>query len=109
MSRLGSPIIFEPVSDPTTLATIARKAIRTAIFDIARRMDIAIGKITLEDGAERELVKLATKSILDYGIRFLLEQVRSQSSQAFLDQGIKLSGKDLVVYLADGKLQIRPE
>ncbi|MBM3211771.1 hypothetical protein FJZ33_06110 [Candidatus Poribacteria bacterium] len=103
LSRIGSPIIFEPVSDPRALGEIARRTIKSALYAITEGLNIKVGEIFMDVGVEIPIVEMVKDSILTFGVRALLEKARSLTTLAFLElyKKVDVTGKDLVISSGD--------
>jgi len=111
LSRIGTPILFEPL-DGEALAAIIERAIKRAILSAADRLHSHIQEVILEAGTGLKVISSLETSIASFGARALLEHGRSMAAEAFtkLQQGGGLlSGKTLLVTAtSDGKVNINP-
>lgn len=111
LSRVGTPILFEPLSGDA-LAVIVERAIKKAILSAADRLHSAIRDVILEAGTGQRVIASLAPGVAASGARALLEHGRSLAARALVElrqgHGMFL-GKTLVVSAAnDGRLKINP-
>jgi len=103
LSRVGTPILFEPLNN-VAMAAILERALRVAIHAAAERMGLMIGEIVLQEGlGERIAANIQTK-MTAYGARALLEQGRVMAAEAvvsLLKNIPSSSGKKLTISLTE--------
>lgn len=108
LSRVGTPIIFEPLKD-RTLASIIEGAVEQAVRSAANSLNVNIQDITIEKHLGIHLLSALETSVTAFGARLLHEVARSKAASAFLElyqSGSLLSDKTLVVS-ATPKGQVR--
>lgn len=109
LSRVGKPILFEPL-DRNALAVIIERAIKKAVIDAAERLHCCIRDVILDAGLGSKVISNIDTNIRSFGARSLLEQGRSMAAEAFthLQQGkTDISGKSILISAsANGKIFI---
>ena len=83
LSRLGSPILFEPLRGDA-LARILETAVEKAVRSAMRRMEVEVGVIALAEGLGKLLLDRMHSNVTTFGARALLEHGRHQASRAVL-------------------------
>lgn len=84
LSRVGTPILFEPL-DGSALAAILERAIKAALVAAADRMRLELAGVSVEEGLGTRLLTSLEANITSMGARSILEHGRSLVAQAFLD------------------------
>lgn len=84
LSRIGMPILFEPLNGEA-LAVVLERAIRKAIASAADRLGVRIKNVILEKNLGINLVSSMEVSITSFGARALLEHGRSMAATAFME------------------------
>jgi hypothetical protein len=84
LSRIGTPILFEPL-DGDMLAIVLERSIKRAIISAAERLHVPILEIMLEKDAGMHLISSLDRSISSFGARAILEQGRSMAAKAFVE------------------------
>jgi len=100
LGRVKEPILFEDLTRET-LATIAEKAVVTAIQTVAKRYGVPIGEVTLEDGLGMAIVTSSHLANAMLGARSFIHLGRSLGGKAFrqlLHSGANPNGKNLTVF-----------
>jgi hypothetical protein len=108
LSRVGSPILFAPLS-PAALATIAARAIDAAVRAAAERRGFALRDVILDDPVGATVVATMESDIISYGARVLFEHCRSMAARAVLEIPTGNAKGDLIVRVRacpDGTLGI---
>jgi AAA domain (Cdc48 subfamily) len=110
MGRVGEPILFEDLTHET-LATVAEKAVVTAIQTVARRYGVPIGEVALEDGLGMAMVASSHLANAMLGARSFVHLGRSLGGKAFrefLRSGANPNGKNMTVsWKPQGDLAIK--
>lgn len=84
LSRIGTPIVFDPLDGPA-LAKIVARAVQGAVLSAAERLGFEIAEVAVAPGAgEAVLVRLQSK-LVSFGARGLLERARDLSAKAVLE------------------------
>ena len=83
LSRVGSPIVFEPLSGEA-LALIVERTIKQATLMAASQLKRLISDVVIETGTGETVLKGLEVSLISYGARALLEHGRSLAAQAVL-------------------------
>ncbi|MDP8256307.1 MAG: AAA family ATPase [Candidatus Alcyoniella australis] len=111
LSRVGTPILFEPLTSEA-LATIVERAVRSAVRSATEHLQIPIAAVELEPGIGEFLVACMGKGAGAFGARGLLELGRVAASDALLcalNPKTDLAGKKIRVRAGqDGNLVIDP-
>jgi hypothetical protein len=84
LSRIGTPILFEPL-DGDTLATILERAMKKAILSGTERLHTPVREVVMEEGLGAELMAQLKTGIASFGARALLEYGRSLAAKAIVD------------------------
>jgi ATP-dependent Clp protease ATP-binding subunit ClpA len=84
LSRVGTPILFDPLSD-TALAAILERGIAAALVAAARRRRIENITVELALGLGARLLAVIAPNSLSHGARGLLEIGRTLAARAFLE------------------------
>jgi ATP-dependent Clp protease ATP-binding subunit ClpA len=84
VSRIGTPILFEPL-DGYSLALILERAVKRAIFSAAERLHVAIMGVELAAGLGARLIASLESGLASWGARALLEHGRSLAAKAFVE------------------------
>ncbi len=112
VSRIGTPILFEPL-DGEALAVILERAVTRAILSAAERLRVTIRDIAPADGLGARLLASLDPRLSSFGARALLEHGRSLAAEAVVDlhgRNVDIEGKTLRVSpTAEGTLVIEPE
>lgn len=99
LSRIGSPILFEPLEGEALVAIVAR-ALQAALQAAARRMHLPIRRVVVPPEAARRVLVSLESSVTAFGARTILEHGRALAAQAILDrqrQGENFKGKTVEV------------
>ena len=97
LSRVGTPILFEPL-DGSALAAILERTMRAALLAAADRLQLRVADVTVEPGTGAALLASLPASVTAFGARALLEHGRCLAAQAFLQlpaEGATLAGRRL--------------
>ncbi|MEW6366943.1 MAG: AAA family ATPase [Acidobacteriota bacterium] len=109
LSRVGTPILFEPLSGDA-LAAILERAIRAALLSATERLHLARCRVILEQGLGAALLKSLHSNMTSFGARALLERGRSLAAESLLrlhQSGAAISGATLFARsCGDGVLAI---
>lgn len=109
LSRVGSPIMFEPL-DEGALAAIVETAVRQALVSGCERLRLEVGQVQLAGGLGSDLMKAFDENILSSGARALLEKARAMSAAALMqvqERKPPPAGKTLVVQAVPGAAQLQ--
>lgn len=99
LSRIGTPILFEPLGGDT-LATILERAMKKAILSAAGRLHTSVREVVMEEGLGAELMVQLNTAITSFGARALLEHGRSLAAKAIVElvqETRNIQGKSLHV------------
>ncbi|MBN2372925.1 ATP-dependent Clp protease ATP-binding subunit [bacterium] len=99
LSRVGTPIIFEPL-DGEALAAIIERAIKRAIIVAAERLHCPIQNVVLESGLGARVISSLPQNIHSFGARALLEKGRSMAAEALTAKWLRdrsFAGKSLFI------------
>jgi hypothetical protein len=111
VSRIGSPVLFEPL-DGQALAAIVERAVKSAILSAATRLHVRIPEVVLEENLGAKVIASLEASITSFGARALLEHGRSLAANAFVElrqRNDSLEGETLLVSAPQNrKLVIKP-
>ena len=97
LSRVGTPILFEPLNGEA-LTAIVERAIMAAILSATSHLHLDVKDIALEPGIGKFLFESMEKGAGAFGARGLLERGRvavSNALIALLNRNVDLSGKSL--------------
>ncbi len=83
LSRVGQPILFEPLDGPA-LALVIERAVEQAIRAASRRFGLDLGQLGLEPGLGQKLLRGMETNLVSFGARAILEQGRGLAAEAFL-------------------------
>jgi hypothetical protein len=83
LSRVGTPIVFDPL-DGKALALIVERAVEEAAISAATRLKLNISKVIIESGTGEMVLKSLDTSLISFGARALLEHGRNLAAQAVL-------------------------
>ena len=111
LSRVGTPILFEPLSG-AALAAILERAIRQAVLTAAERLGWPGPAVVLEAGLGQKLLAAFNRHLNAFGARALFEQGRSLAAQAMVawrQQRPRGATTLTVALAADGRLIIHSE
>jgi len=112
LSRVGTPILFEPLDGPA-LAAIVERAVRAAVNSAAERLGLEVGDIAIEAGVGEQIVASMDASTLSFGARVLLEHGRALAAEGMDAARHALKGLTQPVLRVsmgpDGRLTIQPE
>ncbi len=99
LSRIGSPILFEPLVGEALVAIVAR-AIQAALQAAAQRLHLSIREVVVPPEAAQQVLVSLESSVTAFGARTILEHGRALAAQAILDrqrQGGDFTGKTVEV------------
>jgi len=109
LSRIGTPILFEPLDGPA-LAAIVEKAVHDAVVTGAERLGTPAARVVLDAGLGEEAIKWMDANVTSYGARILQERGRSLAAEALVAVQGQMGGCVVRVSMAsNGKLVIVPE
>ncbi len=83
LSRIGTPILFDPLSKET-LAAIIEKSVKDSIKSAAERFNNPNVRITVIKGTGETLLKGIKGQVTSFGARRIFEHGRTLASKAFL-------------------------
>ena len=110
LSRIGSPILFEPLVGEALVAIVAR-AIQAALQAAAGRLNLSIREVVVPLEAAWQVLVSLESSVTAFGARTILEHGRSLAAQAILDrqrQGGDFTGKTVEVFVTStGELTLQ--
>ena len=84
LSRVGTPILFEPLSGDA-LSTILERTVLTAVTSAASRLGMDLGHIAAAGGIGQRILSSMKKNILSFGARAILEHGRTLAAEAFIE------------------------
>lgn len=111
LSRVGTPIIFDPL-DGEALAAIVERAIKNAIVRAVEHLHCRIRDVVLDKGVGLKVISSLETGLSTFGARALLEHGRSLAAAAVtnLHRNSELSGTVLFVSVSsDGTIIITPQ
>jgi hypothetical protein len=110
LSRIGTPILFAPLSGEA-LAAIIERAIKSAVQSAVDRLHLAAGEVLLAEGVGARVVSGMEASISSFGARALLEHGRLLAAQAVIELQRtypSVTGQTLIVSASpQGRLMIK--
>jgi ATP-dependent Clp protease ATP-binding subunit ClpA len=83
LSRVGSPILFEPLAEDS-LAEIARRAVEESVASALSRMGMAFSEIIVNQDVGNAVLAAVEVNLTSFGVRALVEKARSLSADAVL-------------------------
>jgi ATP-dependent Clp protease ATP-binding subunit ClpA len=84
LSRIGTPIVFDPLDGPA-LALILARAVHAAVFSAAERLGFEIAGVDVAPGAGEAVLARLQSKLVSFGARALLERARDLSAKAVLE------------------------
>jgi|GEM_PF-640622 len=109
LSRVGTPILFEPL-DGKALEEIVARAVKASLLTASGRLGIPVKDVCLAPSARAALTAWPQAHIVSSGARALLEHGRSLAAEAFLQAHragrIRVGGTVFVSGDPGGKLHI---
>jgi ATP-dependent Clp protease ATP-binding subunit ClpA len=110
LSRIGTPILFAPLSGEA-LAAIIERAIKSAVQSAVDRLHLAGSEVVIAEGVGARVVSVMEASISSFGARALLEHGRALAAQAVIELQQtypSVTGQTLMVSASpDGRLMIK--
>lgn len=109
LSRIGTPVVFDPLDGPS-LGMILERSIRNAAISVAERMNARIDDVRMEDGLGNRLIASMESSIMSFGARAILEHGRTLAARSFAElkeENVPLDGKTLFISESQGKIIIK--
>jgi len=112
LSRIGTPILFEPL-EGEALAAIVSRAIQAALKAAAKRLHLSIQEVVIAPEVARLVLASLETSVTAFGARTVLEHGRALAARAILDlqrQGEDFRGKTVEVFatsMGELTLQLR--
>jgi ATP-dependent Clp protease ATP-binding subunit ClpA len=108
-SRMGAPIIFDPL-DGLALAAIIERELRGVLTAGCARLHLEVEEIILADGIGTQVVEFLDADLLNGGARVLIAQARALATQALLTLRTPVKGGRLVVSASpDGTIILQPQ
>ena len=83
LSRIGTPILFEPL-DGDALAAIVERAVAGAVHAAAERLGRPVTAVTIGAGVGRAVLATLEASVIAFGARAILEHGRALAAEAVL-------------------------
>jgi hypothetical protein len=83
LSRIGKPILFNPLAGETLVGIIER-SVRKAFTMAAQRTRIQISNVLLERGLGERILSNLDTNVFALGARTLMEHARDLAAKAFL-------------------------
>jgi len=112
LSRVGTPIVFEPL-DGAALAIIIERAVRAAVRSAAHCLHLEVADVRIEEGLGTHVIASLDANLASYGARALLEHGRMLAARAFLafqQSGVPFADGVLCVGLGpDGGLAVQAD
>lgn len=112
LSRVGTPILFEPLSGDA-LSTILERTLMTAVTSAAARLGMESWHITTAGGLGQRILSSMKRNILSFGARAILEHGRTLAAEAFIEfirtANLKETGSIKVSATPEGRLLIIPD
>jgi hypothetical protein len=108
LSRVGTPIVFEPLSSEA-FGKIIEQTIEASLQAATERLGLHITSIEIPPNLGVSILGFLNSSLTSYGARLILEQGRMKAGEALLSlhqSGVLLDGKVLVVSHKCGELSI---
>lgn len=84
LSRIGTPIVFDPLDGPA-LAQIVARAVQNAVRSAAERIGFAVAEVAVVPGAGDAVLARLQSKLVSFGARALLEHARDLSAKAVLE------------------------
>jgi hypothetical protein len=84
LSRVGAPILFDPITGPA-LAAIIERAIKSAIESAAIRLGLGVRDVIIAGGLGHAVISQRGPGSTSFGARALLERGRALAAQALAD------------------------
>jgi hypothetical protein len=84
LSRIGTPIVFDPLDGPA-LAQIVARALQNAVRSAAERLGFAVAEVAVTPGAGEAVLACFESKLVSFGARALLEHARDLSAKAVLE------------------------
>jgi hypothetical protein len=108
LSRLGLPIIFDPLGEDD-VAILVERTIREAAASALTRLGIHPLGLTVESGTGARVMASFASNLISFGARAVLEHGRDLAAAAVVATvgSTDLSGKDLVLLANGTSLQLR--
>ncbi|MEW6600126.1 MAG: AAA family ATPase [Nitrospirota bacterium] len=109
LSRVGTPIVFEPLDGPS-LGMILERSIKNAALSAAERLNAKIAGVVLEAELGAKIITSMESSIVSFGARAVLEHGRMLVSRALAEakHGCgSWEGKLIFIEAHEGKLIIK--
>lgn len=111
ISRIGTPILFDPLGG-SALEHILERAVSDSLITAAERCALDIAGVDLEPGLGANAVESMRGRIVSKGARALFEHGRTLAANAFIEMRTKLNGSNCgrlyVTFDEHGKLIINP-
>lgn len=111
LSRVGTPILFEPL-DGEALKIIVEREILSSVALAAKRLNVSFGPISLEANVGKVLVSLVESDVTAFGARSLIEFTRCAVAEGILrNKDLRDAGGSpiKVTVQSDGKLRLIPQ
>ena len=83
LSRIGTPIIFDPL-EGIALVQLIERAIRNAVRSAVDRLSFPVAEVAVEPGCGEAVLACFQSNLVSFGARSLLEHARDLSSRAVL-------------------------
>lgn len=99
LSRVGTPIVFDPL-EGAALEQIIERAIRATVLSSAERLGIEAGPVSIEEGLGAYVLASMESRLVTSGARALFEHGRTRAVEAFLELhrgGCDLTRRPLLV------------
>lgn len=111
LSRIGTPILFEPLNSEST-AAILERAIQSAVVAAAKRLRLNSADIIVESGLGAKVISSLRTNLESFGARALLEYGRSLAADAVLRlsrESSSFCGKTLLISAGpNSQLSVQP-
>ena len=110
LSRLGSPIIFDPLREES-LGVIVERAVIRALLSAFERVSTPVSDIKLEKNLGNKVLDSLRNSVTSFGARALLEHGRSLAARAFMElrqTNAPVENKTLEVSYHENNVIVRP-
>ncbi len=109
LSRIGTPVVFEPLDGPS-LGIILERSIKNAAISASERFNAQIEKVRIEEDLGKKLIASMESSIVSFGARAILEHGRTLTARSFAElkeKNVPLNGKILFITESEGKIIIK--
>ncbi|HEU4388593.1 MAG TPA: hypothetical protein VFV34_12400, partial [Blastocatellia bacterium] len=109
LSRVGAPILFEPIAE-SALAEIIERAVKTAVKSAAERLSLKVDDVIVEQGVGEAVLSYRVANSASFGARALLERGRALAAEAVTELAHTGADPDAVVRVkADGSGRLKIE